>query len=96
MDLLRDPSAMDPRALPLHSKPLYWRLQEHHCFEPTEPIAPGTDEYNGDDIMNAWLPRGHRLTHVDVSGSVPNGLTPFDAHTNVFLSLPGTGRNRVL
>ncbi|PBL04335.1 hypothetical protein ARMGADRAFT_50007 [Armillaria gallica] len=65
MDLLRDPSAMDPRALPLHSKPLYWRLQEHHCFEPTEPIAPGTDEYNGDDIMNAWLPRGHRLTHVD-------------------------------
>lgn len=95
MDLLRDPSAMDPRALPLHSKPLYWRLQEHHCFEPTEPIAPGTDEYNGDDIMNAWLPRGHRLTHVDVSGSVPNGLT-LSMLTLMFSSLPGIGRNRVL
>ncbi|KAG7444724.1 uncharacterized protein BT62DRAFT_933772 [Guyanagaster necrorhizus] len=65
MGLLRGPSDVDPRALPLHSKPLYWSLQEHHCFEPTEPIAPGTDEYNGDDILNAWLPRGHLLTHLD-------------------------------
>ncbi|KAK0474392.1 hypothetical protein IW261DRAFT_1568744 [Armillaria novae-zelandiae] len=57
---------MDLQALPLQDKLLYWRLEQHHCFELTEPFALGPDEYNGGDIMNTWLPRGHHLTHVDV------------------------------
>jgi hypothetical protein len=59
----------NPAAVVIHHKPLYWKLQEHHCLHPDEPLLPGIDDMDGDDFLNAWLPQGITVTHLEV-GSI--------------------------
>ncbi|KIK03002.1 hypothetical protein K443DRAFT_131626 [Laccaria amethystina LaAM-08-1] len=55
----------NPAAVVIHHKPLYWKLQEHHCLHPDEPLLPGIDDMDGDDFLNAWLPQGITVTHLE-------------------------------
>ncbi|TFK51207.1 hypothetical protein OE88DRAFT_1735149 [Heliocybe sulcata] len=57
--------ARDPR-VPMHRlvredtvvrKPLYVTLKEHHCLAHEDALDYGDDEW-GNDLLNAWLPRG--------------------------------------
>ncbi len=65
--MLQGDTRVDANSVPMLARPLYWDLQEHHCLQPTEPLSPGADEYEGDDVLNAWLPRGFSLTKREVS-----------------------------
>ncbi|KAF4613809.1 hypothetical protein D9613_008054 [Agrocybe pediades] len=47
--------------------PLYWELQEHHCFLGDEVLPSGVDSNFGDDILNAWMPRGSKFSHTNDS-----------------------------
>ncbi|KAJ3516509.1 hypothetical protein NLJ89_g1083 [Agrocybe chaxingu] len=62
--LLRSQTA--PSTISIRHTPLYWELREHHCLAPNEPLEPGLDAEGGDDILNAWLPRGAVFTHLEL------------------------------
>ncbi|KZT30073.1 hypothetical protein NEOLEDRAFT_1174412 [Neolentinus lepideus HHB14362 ss-1] len=50
------------RALEVHvmHRPLYVTLKEHHCLAHEDALDFGEDEW-GNDLLNAWLPRGSIL-----------------------------------
>lgn len=54
-------------SVPLLARPLYANFHEHHCLTPDLPLLPGDDKNGGDDILNAWLPRGFTIKHLEVS-----------------------------
>ncbi|PFH46019.1 hypothetical protein AMATHDRAFT_156930 [Amanita thiersii Skay4041] len=64
-----------PLAVPLFQKPLYWTLREHHCLSPDEPLSIGIHESGVDDILNAWLPRGYTIQHLE------DAIEVFDPYT---------------
>jgi len=46
-------------SVPITHRPLFMRLQEHHCLAPNVRLPPGIDSSGwGDGILNAWLPQG--------------------------------------
>jgi len=62
--------AVDPHlpstSVPIINRPLNMWLQEHHCLKPGVGLPPGNDASDwGDDILNAWLPRGIIVRHVE-------------------------------
>jgi len=49
---------MSPASVPLIDMRVSFDLKEHHCFTNT-PLAPGVSTDGvGDDVLNAWIPRG--------------------------------------
>lgn len=56
-----------PFSVPLQHKPLYWKLQEHHCLRPDESLNSGMGDLDDDDFLNAWLPRGILVKYLEVS-----------------------------
>ncbi|CAA7267463.1 unnamed protein product [Cyclocybe aegerita] len=68
-------SQTTPSTISIRHTPLYWELREHHCLAPNEPLEPGLDVESGDDILNAWLPRGAVFTHLE------DALEVFDPNT---------------
>jgi len=63
--VLADPRVL-PSSVPLHAQVLYCRFQEHHCLHPDVPLVSGTDPSGlGDDVLNAWIPRGFTLQNLD-------------------------------
>ncbi|TFK33451.1 hypothetical protein BDQ12DRAFT_738768 [Crucibulum laeve] len=61
-------SRVQPTSIQLHHKPLYWTLREHHCLYPEQPLLPGLermDNMERGDVLNAWLPRGIRINHLE-------------------------------
>ncbi|KAJ3982167.1 hypothetical protein F5890DRAFT_1531272 [Lentinula detonsa] len=59
--LVDDPNRIPAEPVPLYRHPLYFTLQEHHCYDPDVPLAPGSDCTGGQDVLNAWLPQGITL-----------------------------------
>lgn len=54
------------QSVPLHHKPLYWTLREHHCLLPEEPLPAGAGDLGDEDFLNAWLPRGTEIKYLEV------------------------------
>ncbi|KAF8903700.1 hypothetical protein CPB84DRAFT_1961070 [Gymnopilus junonius] len=70
----------------LHN-PLYWELQEHHCLSPNYPLPAGLGDQWGDDILNAWLPRGLTFSH---SEDAVEAYDPTTGHTTRYETvIPG-------
>ncbi|KAF8896693.1 hypothetical protein BD779DRAFT_1497292 [Infundibulicybe gibba] len=67
---------LHPNSMRLQQRPLYWDLEEHHCLNPDQPIPGGIDEIGGDDVLNAWLPRGITIHHLE------DAIEVFDPNTN--------------
>jgi hypothetical protein len=62
------------RSVPVFYRPLDMRLQEHHCLQPDVGFPRGVDASGcGDDILNAWLPRGTIVKNLEVRKFVPAG-----------------------
>lgn len=60
--------AIVPSSVGLSQDRLSLEIQEHHCLSPDEPLNAGTDTTGlGDNILNAFLPQGTTVTHVQVS-----------------------------
>ncbi|KAF7977139.1 hypothetical protein HWV62_4543 [Athelia sp. TMB] len=64
-------------------------IQEHHCLSPDEPLSAGTDATGfGDDILNAYLPRGTAIRHVQDGIIAINPVTGRQTRYETFV--PGT------
>jgi hypothetical protein len=82
-----------PFSVPLQHKPLYWKLQEHHCLREDEALSSGVGDLDDDDFLNAWLPRGISVKYLKVSASYfcdaydssdwQDGIEVFDPNTGV-------------
>jgi hypothetical protein len=72
-----------PFSVPLQHKPLYWKLQEHHCLRGDDSLSSGVGDVDDDDFLNAWLPRGILLKYLEV------GDLYFPMTTMRFISLAG-------
>lgn len=60
--------AIVPSSVALSQDRISLEIQEHHCLSPDEPLNTGTDATGlGDNILNAFLPEGTIITHVQVS-----------------------------
>ncbi|KDR78686.1 hypothetical protein GALMADRAFT_244185 [Galerina marginata CBS 339.88] len=70
----------NPSTVSVRHEPLYWELKEHHCLSPNDPLTPGMDDW-GDDLLNAWLPRGATFTHLEDSLEV---YDPNTGHTAIY------------
>lgn len=82
--LLNDDVNNRPAHVSVRQFPLYWELQEHHCFSENEVLPPGTDGQFGDDILNAWIPRGSIFSRTNVRHYlfiIFYVLFPFHAYT---------------
>ncbi|KAJ3835109.1 hypothetical protein EV361DRAFT_886824 [Lentinula raphanica] len=73
--LVDDSGRIPSEPLPLYRHPLYFTLQEHHCYHPDVPLASGSDCLGGQDVLNAWLPQG--VTIVQYENEI-EALDPVD------------------
>ncbi|KAF8224160.1 hypothetical protein L208DRAFT_1425867 [Tricholoma matsutake] len=73
-----------PFSVPLQHKPLYWKLQEHHCLRPDESLNSGMGDLDDDDFLNAWLPRGILVKYLEDAIEVFDPDTGMNAHYDTF------------
>lgn len=65
MNILRNPKLYEDKPVQLYPQPLFFELREHHCLYPNEPVGPGKDDLDGEDFLNAWLPRDCEIKHLN-------------------------------
>lgn len=75
---IRNPQAHHRRPAAVYSHPLFWELKEHHCLHPNTGVDPGTDDFGGEDFLNAWLPRQCEIIQLQVSSRSLPPLSPYE------------------